>query len=72
MINNRVGKIVQPNQQPLKPISLQEAVAGLMNFMDGQMQFNKEVRGDLTFINIELYEPAMRDKQNISCMSAIL
>lgn len=67
-----MGKIIQPNQQSLKPISIQEAVAALMNFMNNQMQFNIDIRNDLTFINKELYEPAMRDKQNICCVSAIL
>ncbi len=82
MVTNKAGKIINPNQgviKPQKPLTIQEAVAGLMRFMNQQMEqnhnfkvFNTRVQGDLVRVNKELYEPHMREKQNLVCMSAIM
>ncbi len=66
MIMNKTN-LIQPQQ-----INIPEAVNALILFMNGQMQFNMNVKYDLRLINKELYQPAMRRKDNLVCMSAIL
>jgi hypothetical protein len=57
---------------PEKQLSIPEAVQGLLNFMDQQMQVNKEVATNLELVRQVLYEPEIRRRYGKVCMSAFM
>jgi hypothetical protein len=59
-------------QIPQGQLSIPQAVQGLLNFMDQQMQVNKEVSTNLELIRYVLYEPEVRRRHGKVCMSAIM
>ncbi len=60
------SNLIKPQEIPI-PV----AIDALIRFMNDQMKFNMNVKGDLRLINKVLYEPEMR-KEGMVCTSAIL
>ncbi len=59
-------------QIPQKQVSLPEAVQGLLNFMNQQMDVNHQVATNLELIRQVLYEPEVRRRHGKVCMSAFM